>query len=136
MGDATETSSSRCCFWQSVYIFGTYKGVSARPIDDRPEPMPSPLNYPAYFWRLPYNCLNNRQDNNKCWLMRLLTTTFGLKTRQNNASRVSRRSFKGANSLWMRKWFPAPVQNIFNICLPVLTVYRHYQIFHHVSGIQ
>ena len=105
-------------------------------IDDRPEPMPSPLNYPAYFWRLPYNCLNNRQDNNKCWLMRLLTTTFGLKTRQNNASRVSRRSFKGANSLWMRKWFPAPVQNIFNICLPVLTVYRHYQIFHHVSGIQ
>ena len=28
MGDATETHS-RCRFWPSVYIFATYKGISA-----------------------------------------------------------------------------------------------------------
>ena len=47
MSNATETRR-RCRFLPSVYIFATYEGISARPIDDRPEPMPSPLNYPAY----------------------------------------------------------------------------------------
>jgi len=32
-----------------IYIFATYEGISARPIDDRPKPIPSPLNYQAYF---------------------------------------------------------------------------------------
>ena len=40
---------SRCHFWQTVKIFATYEGVSAQPIDNRPEPMLSPLNYPDKF---------------------------------------------------------------------------------------
>ena len=48
MDDATKISSG-CRFWLSVYIFATYKGISSRPTDERPEQMPSPLNYPAWF---------------------------------------------------------------------------------------
>ena len=35
-------------FGTSLYIFATYEGVSAPTDSDRPKPMPSLLNYPAY----------------------------------------------------------------------------------------
>ena len=47
MSDAPETGSRRH-FRLSVYIFTFYEGVLVQPKDNRPIPMPSPLNYPAY----------------------------------------------------------------------------------------
>ena len=44
----------RCLSWPSVYIFATYEATRASQlseqmaIDDRPKPMSSPINYPAY----------------------------------------------------------------------------------------
>ena len=45
-GDAIKTGR-RCLFGLSVYIFVTYEFSGHMDIDDKPEPMPTPLNYPA-----------------------------------------------------------------------------------------
>ena len=58
MNNALETGN-RCCFRPSVYIFTTYGDILAWLIDNRPEQMPSLLNYPAYPNFLPYQFWQN-----------------------------------------------------------------------------